>query len=79
MAQSEQSAVRVNATREGNAPRTGLSPLTIVALVAVAFAANAWVERQIRKSGKRRIHVSAADIDLKRGTAPSASHALLLR
>ena len=42
MAQSEQSAVRVNATREGNAPRTGLSPLTIVALVAAAFAANAW-------------------------------------
>ena len=42
MAQSEQSAVRVNATREDNAPRKGLSPLTLVALVAVAFAANAW-------------------------------------
>ena len=42
MAQSEQSAERVNATREGNATRTGLSPLIIVALVAAAFAANAW-------------------------------------
>ena len=42
MAQSEQSAVQVNATREDNATRKGLSPLTLVALVAAAFAANAW-------------------------------------